>query len=118
MIKLEPELSCRIEIHFLLFICGYNQRWAAPTISRSRSAPAPANYDPLRSDSAPGLKIPVRLRSSSALSQKNPLRLRSSSSSSSALLKNFLLFVLKSGDVQWTSRFFRDISIYIYIYRM
>ena len=30
---------------------GKIQRWAAPTIPRSSSAPAPANQDSLRSDS-------------------------------------------------------------------
>jgi len=39
------------------------QRWAAPIIPRSSSAPAPANYDPLHSSSAPGLRVPLQLRS-------------------------------------------------------
>lgn len=55
------------------------QRWAAPTVSRSRSAPAHDNYQALHSSSAPYFEVYLRLRSKLFILLENSLRLHSSS---------------------------------------
>ena len=102
----------------------WNQRWAAPTIPKSSSAPAPANYDPLHSSSAPGLRIPLRLRSKLQSYWKTlaptplplqlittPLRSDSSSDSAPPWQKKVFLLFLKCDDVPWILQF---ISRYTY----